>query len=387
MIPQVFNRIQQAHAAGGPEAAFDELINTLRAEKNYDALFDALLLRQRHALGLSLLSSPRISTLDPAMRKRYEEAYVASCREVGHLFLESDDVPNAWRYFRTIGEPEKVREALARIDEGDNMEELINIAFDQGVDPRRGFEWIVKHFGVCRAITCYEQFPPGAEGRLDCVAMLVRDLYRELLDNVRFQIEQREGTAPASARLADLLRGRDWLYEDSYLIDVSHLAAVARFSIEHEDPEILRMAFELADYGHRLPDAGFYSAGVSVQEHLADCSVYLRALRGEAVETAIAHFRRKTEANATDVGGSGAAPLLVYLLVRTGHVGEALEVSRQYLANAPAEDLRLCPSFVQLCQMSGNLDRLLDYARERHDVLTFISGIVSTKVEQPERKG
>ena len=157
------------------------------------------------------------------------------------------------------------------------------------------------------------------------------------------------GTFSAACRLAD---------EDRELVD----------------PEALRMAAELADYGRRLPDTGFYAAGMPVQDHLNDCSLYLHALLGENVEEAVAYFRKKIADAGPDA--SGPAQLLVYLFVRLGRPDEALEYALEHLADVPAEELRLSPSIAQLCHMSNRLDRLLDYARARQDVLTFVSGLV-----------
>src|SRR5262245_35774327 len=128
LTPEAFNRIQQAHAAGGAQAAFEQLIGLLRAERDYGALFDALMMRHRYELGLPLLWPQGFPRIDPATRKKYEAAYVAVCREVGELYLASGDLVQAWRYFRAIGEPQKVRDALEGVADDENMEALIAIA-------------------------------------------------------------------------------------------------------------------------------------------------------------------------------------------------------------------------------------------------------------------
>ena len=48
--------------------------------------------------------------------KAYQEATVDAAREVGSLFLEDGQIPAAWPYFRAIGEPAKVAEAIDQIE-------------------------------------------------------------------------------------------------------------------------------------------------------------------------------------------------------------------------------------------------------------------------------
>lgn len=379
MTQETFNQMQQAYATGGADAVFALLIETLTTKKDYAALFDALLMQRRHQLGISLLSHRSLSSLDKETRRKYEDAYMDICRQIGELYLADGDITNAWRYFRVIGELDPVREALERLDTPDPSDDLIAIAYQEGVHPRRGFEWIIRQHGVCRAISVYEQFPHGAEGKKECNAMLVRQLYLEVLETLRQSVAQREGAAPDSAGLAQLLATRPWLFDENYLVDISHVAAVARFSIELEDRELLRCAAELADYGRRLQDTGFYAAGMPVAEHLQDISVYLHALLEEDVDAGVAHFRKRIAENTQSDTGGGPAQLLVYLLVRLGRLEEAIDVSLEYLADVPVERLGLCPSIPQLCEMANNPQRLLDLARRENDLLTFTAGLLTSK--------
>jgi hypothetical protein len=382
MTPETFEQLQQAYADGGADRAFELLIETLRAEKDYGALFDALLMKRRYELHIPLLSRQGPADLDKGTRRKYEDAYVVVCREIGELYLADGDILQAWPYFRTIGEPQRVRDVLEQIEDSENMDELINIAYREGAHPRKGFEWILKHYGTCSAITSYEQFPPGVDGKSECGAKLVRQLHEELATTLKNQIEQKEGAAPAANSIPQLLQGRDWLMDpNNYTIDLSHLAAVTRFSVELEDPEALRLGLELADYGSRLPETGHYGMDLSVQDHLRDCAIYLRALLGEEVETGIAHFKKKVIESGPDQGRSGPAQLLVYLFVRLGRFEEAIEASLEYLADVPAEMPLLCPSIMQLCQMSNNHQRLMELARERGDLLTFAAGLLEGEKE------
>ena len=91
-----------------------------------------------------------------------------------------------------------------------------------------------------------------------------------------------------------MIEDRDWLFENnSYYIDSSHLISVLRLSLDLEDPAMLRLALEMADYGRQLSPMFEYSVDPPFQNVYADHAIYLRALLGENVDTAIAHFRRR----------------------------------------------------------------------------------------------
>ena len=45
---------------------------------------------------------------------------------MGNLFLGAGDIPRAWPYFRAIGEPSPVAEAIERLDaEGEDLDRVI----------------------------------------------------------------------------------------------------------------------------------------------------------------------------------------------------------------------------------------------------------------------
>src|SRR5205823_11836147 len=95
-----------------------------------------------------------------------------------------------------------------------------------------------------------------------------------------------------------------------------------------------------------------------------------KALLGENVDEAVAHFRRKVEA--CDIGETGTAPaqILVGLLARLDRYQEAIEISLRYLADANPSELA-CPSVLQLCFLAGDYGRLRELARERGDLLNY----------------
>src|SRR5262249_55235492 len=150
MDPAIFDELQRALRTDGPAAAIDRLCTTLRERKDYSSLFYALLLKKRHELGVSPVPTGASQDLPPEVHPAYEDAIRAAGRLVGGLYLEEGDIPHAWAYFRMLGEPEPVAQALAQAKpgEGEDCQQLVDIAFHQGVNPRKGFDLILERFGI-----------------------------------------------------------------------------------------------------------------------------------------------------------------------------------------------------------------------------------------------
>src|SRR5262249_14177535 len=134
-----------------------------------------------------------------------------------------------------LGEPAPVAQAIANIQppEGEECQPIVDIAFHQGVNVRRGFDIILQRYGICSAITTISgyDFPTGKDDRDYCVKRLVRALYEELKGRLIADIEQKQGFKPTATSVRELIAGRDWLFaEDYYHIDVSHLSAVVQMA-------------------------------------------------------------------------------------------------------------------------------------------------------------
>ena len=177
---------------------------------------------------------------------------------MGSKYLDTGDIPSAWAYFRAIGETDRVAQAIREYQPSGNDERLgaiIEVAFNHGVNPLRGFELILEHYGTCSAITAFEQLPAHDESvRLACAGRLINRLHEDLSANLRSDIANRgQLLPPASATIADLIAGRDWLLaDDAYHVDISHLASVVRMSILVVDPALIAKAVNLTEYGRRL---------------------------------------------------------------------------------------------------------------------------------------
>jgi hypothetical protein len=377
MDDPAFDRLEGALRSEGCEQTFDLLAQTFRERKEYARLFETRLMKARRALGLPLIQVDSADDLPAEKRRVYEEAFIAAAREVGGLFLAEGDIPRAWSYFRAIGESAPVAVAIEKLEPREGMEAVLEIAYHERVNPRRGFELILAQYGVCRAITAFDQYP-GREGREECLGLLVRTLYTDLVESLKRTIVQREQAEPPAQGIRELIAGREWLFEDNaYYIDTSHVASVLRLSLEARDPNVLRQALELAEYGTHLSPMFHYRSEPPFEDIYADHGMYLRALTGDDEEGAIAHFRRKVAECAPEEAGTIPAQVLVSLLERLKRYGEAIGVSLEHLRDADFSQLA-CPSVVQLCELAGDYERLKQVARERGDLLSFAAGAMGT---------
>jgi hypothetical protein len=376
MNEDAFVSIDQAIQSGGPDATFELLMCRFRHENKLPQLFEARLMKRRHELGLPLIQTQPLSELPDETRRAYEDAYIDAAREVGGLYLDSGDIARAWPYFRAIGETRPVANAIEKVEPGQGIEPIIEIAFHERANPRKGFELILANYGTCSAITSFEQYP-GREGREECIQTLVRKIHTDLIESLRYAITQVEGQAPDSQQIPQLIAGRDWLFDDNnYHIDTSHLASVIRFSIDLNDPLTLAQAVELTEYGKRLSPLFRYRGNPPFEDIYEDYGRYLKTLLGEDVEEGIKHFKQKLKESNIDEVGSNPAQALVNLLVRLHRYPDAVDVSLEYLSGVDPGYLN-CPTVVQLCGMAGDRNRMKEVARRQDDLLSYVAAALS----------
>lgn len=377
-----FELVAQAVRSGGAQAGLDFLVRTLAEQKNYQLLFEARMMQKRHELGLPLVQIGSAEDIPAEKREAYERAFTESAREVGDLLLAEGDILHAWPYFRAIREPQRVAEAIEQLsgelpeERAEELDGVIQLALEERVNPRKGFELLLAKYGLCRAITYFDQYS-DVKTREEVLRLLVRTLHGELVENLHRAIAQREGNTPGTNNVSELIAGRDWLFGDmDYYVDTSHLISVIRFALDLHDDESLRLGLELCDYGAHLSAQFKYRVEPPFDNVYKDHAMYLRALLGDDVDSAIAHFRQKILDNTPEQAGTAPAQVLVALLSRLGRYREAIEIFRQHLSHVPPDQLA-CLSILQLCQMSGDAEMLRDIAREHGDLLGFTAGLIS----------
>src|SRR5579875_1354205 len=389
MDSAIFEELQSTLAVEGPDAAVRRLCEHLRQKKDYDRLFYALLMHKRLQLGVSPIPTGPAADLPESTHAEYEEAIRQAGRQVGELYLQEGRLAQAWAYFRMLNEPEPMRRVLDAYEpkEDEDMQTLVQIAFYEGVHPRKGFDWILQRFGLCNAITTLssQEFSHSLGDRLYCIQALVRALYAELRERLVAEIERQEGKAlqgrpgtdPAEFCIRELITGRDWLFaEDAYHIDLSHLSSVVQMSMHLTPCPELEMARELCEYGQRLSGRFVNPGDPPFEDLYRAMGIYLAILAGDNVEEGLAYFHRQAEQADPETIGTYPAQVLVNLLLRLERPVEALAVARKYLAAADNRQLS-CPSIVELCRKVGDYRTLAEVAREQGDPVHFLAGLLA----------
>jgi hypothetical protein len=391
MNAALFDELERTLATEGAEPAIDRLCSRLRDDKDYASLFYALLLKERHALGVSPVPTGPSTELPEAIHGRYEDAIRQAARLVGGLLLEAGDLPQAWAYFRMIGEPDKVRAALEAYKPGEeeDLQPLVHIAFYEGVHPARGFDWVLNRYGLCNAITTLssQELPHPPQAKEECLRMLVRALYAELRERLTAEITRHDGQPPAEAAapagqpgvIRKLMQGRDWLFaEDFYHIDVSHLSSVVQLAERLSSGPELEMVRELCDYGTHLTGR-FVNRGDPPFENLYEgYGHYFGVLAGHDVEKNLDYFRAQADAADPETVGTFPAEVLVNLLLRLDRPTEALAVARKHLARVDNRRLT-CPGIAELCQKVKDYRTLAEVAREQGDAVHFMAGLLASR--------
>ena len=378
-----FDRIAELSASDGPEAALNFLAESLRSEKNYHKLFDALLLKKKHELGLPLMRPTSLDDVPDDLRTDFEKFYVDAAREVGTLLLEDDQLNDAWVYFRTIQEPEKVSAALENAtlpDDYDKSQELINIALYEGANPVRGLEFLLKSNGTCNTITALDQVigQLGEEDRKKAAAMMVQHLYDELMMTVKSEVDGRMSLPPGAAPkpLRELIMGREWLFQDgNYHMDVSHLNSVVRFarSLDGDSPE-LELAVQLAEYGSQLDEQFQYGSEAPFEDCYPAHVQFFNVLLGRNVDDAIAYFQQKLDAEPDDEDKKMIAYVIVDLLLKADRMEQAHEVATKHLRFLDEQTF----SYPELCQKAGKRDAWASAAKDKGDLVGFAAATVQS---------
>jgi hypothetical protein len=380
MQSEMFDELEKTLTSRGPAAAVEQLCAGLSNERDYNALFYALLLKKRQELGVSAIPTGPAQDLPARVHDAYEDGIRQAARHVGRLYLDEGNIAAAWPYYRMLGESAPVSDALTEYQPSadEDVQQLVHLAFYEGANPRRGFDWIIERYGICNAITTLGSQDLGhpPEVRQYCIRRVVRSLYDELRERLRHAITTQGESAEPNATIPELLKGRDWLFQDEFAhVDVSHLSSAVQMSVNLDPCDELNMARELCIYGMRIPTRLRYPADPPFDDQYRDYGVYLAILAGDKVEEGIAHFRKKADDADPETVGTYPAQVLVNLLLRLNRLPEALAVARKHLAAADGRQIS-CPSISELCQRANDYRTLAEVAREQGDAVHFVAGMI-----------
>ncbi len=365
-----------------PEAVFEALEATLTENSDFHRLFDVRLMKVRQQMNLPVTQPTSLSNVPRDQETRFREAYVSTARDIGTMFLKSGRLPDAWAYFRTIGEPEPVREALEKIsipaESSAEFDEIMNLALYEGAHVVRGLQFLLKTHGTCNTITAMSQLMQqmSPAERRGAAAIMVRHLYTDLQYSVRRDVESREpGTNPPES-IRELIAGRDFLFADgNYHIDVSHLHAVAGFArnLSPGDPE-LAQAVELCEYGRKLSSQLQYPGDVPFDRYYEASHHFLKALNGQDQDQAIAYFTERLRSEPDLPDQKLIAFVLVDLAQRIDRVAEVLPAAAEFLGRL--EDPNGF-SFIASCLRAGCNDLLRKTARENDDIIAMATALLA----------
>ena len=110
MTDSIFDALKRRAAAG--EDALDALIQILSQEQRFEELLEAMLMKVRRNLGLSLLDRRALQDYPPEVREQVKAGFVRCARAVGGQLLEKKHIAQAWPYYRTIDEVGPVSRAI-----------------------------------------------------------------------------------------------------------------------------------------------------------------------------------------------------------------------------------------------------------------------------------
>ncbi|MFO0851560.1 MAG: hypothetical protein U0871_23820 [Gemmataceae bacterium] len=378
--PALFDRLRAALASGGPTAAVDALCQQLQVSGDTQGLFYARLLRKRVELGVSPFPTGPSADLPPHTHDAYEEAIRQAGREAGNALLARGDIPRAWAFFRMLGEADPVREALRAYTPGpdDDLYPVVEVAWQHGLLPEKGFDLVLDRSGVCSAITLTHSSDLSQNPALReyCTTRLVRALYEQLRERLRGDLAARGTDTASDARVGEMVAAHPDLFaEDVYHIDTSHLSSVCQTSLHLPPGEALDLARELCAYGAKLSPGLRGTNDPPFQDTYADYKVYLDVLAGHQVEEGLADFRRKLEAGAAE-GYRYPAEVMVNLLLKADRLPEAVAVAKEHLADADERSLS-CPGLTELAKRAGDYGTIADAAKGKADPVTYLAALLA----------
>jgi hypothetical protein len=359
------------------------------------------LLRARASLGLPLVGP--VVDADKTTKKKLDDKTIAACREVGWKLFDEGQIASGWMYLRAAVEPQEVADKLSQIasqileqeesvadeEEYQPLQEIIQLALWENLDPALGIRVMLAAQGTCNAVTAYEQsvagLPPTQQEPVAKIMIhhlhkevfenLARDLIeRELVDtNQVNEIKGRKGT------LVDLLASAGGLLnEESIHVDASHLQAVLRFARICTDSHDIQHAHALACYACRLPKEFQYPGDTPFSDFGASSRLFYSAQLGKEADQAITFFRQEAE-QANEYEAPAAWDVLAVLAARINRPDEALSA----ILARPAETgtsqnsplAATLPPLVELAHGAVGGEKLRAACIERDDLITYAASL------------
>ncbi len=257
----------------------------------------------------------------------------------------------------------------------------MEILVHEGVDVASGYKLALDRLGTCNSITLFET-AIAARPRSDqqaAAALLVQHVHGELIANVKRDLQQREGSLPSEATLAEILSTRPTLLRDgTYHLDTTHLASTVRFARVLDDKAMLRLALDLAYYGRHLHPQFQYPGEEPFLDLYPSSIAFFSALLGENVDAGLRYFAQKADSVDRNQFGNIAIEVLIDLLSRVGKHEQALqEFSRRLPSDARL--MGIAPSMLELSQRMGSFKAMQELCIKRDDILGYTAALIQPK--------
>jgi hypothetical protein len=280
---------------------------------------------------------------------------------------------------RPVGDKGEASRLLGQIEATDeNYEDLIEVCLHEGIDIGRGFGLVLSHYGTCSSITTYDGSlarRPRAE-QAPAATQLLHRVHEDLVGSVKHDIARQEGTQPAENTLRELVADREWLFQDnSYHIDTTHLAATVRIARVLSAKADLRLALDLTEYGRRLSQQFQYQGDEPFAEMYPASALYFQSLLGENIDEALAYFKSKAEMLDPQYHGLAAVETYVDLLTRLGRYQDAIAAAIKHSPKG-VQPIGQAPSLIDLAEKAGDYSPVLDYCKEKGDLLGYTAALV-----------
>lgn len=375
----VFDQLEQIATQGDKAGALEHLIHHLEGAGQFHELFEALKMKLRFDLGLPAAQAQQEPPLDTETESRLESGLISACRRVGEAFWKAGQVREGWMYMRPVGDRALAASLLEHLPVTDeNYDDLINVLLHEAVDVQRGYQIALQRLGTCNSITLFDQalaMRPRADQQA-AAELLVRHVHRELISNLRRDIERREGKLPEENTAETILGTRpDLLKDGTYHLDTSHLASTVRFARVVDDPEVLRLALDIAMYGKRLHPQYQYPGDEPFLDQYPAAIAFFRALLGQQVDVGIRYFTQKADGVDQQHFGLLAVEILIDLLARCGRIQEAIAETERRIPKG-ARTMGIAPSLLQLSQRLGDYSEMQRICRQRQDLLGYTAALM-----------
>ena len=383
MSTNEFDELQNTLQNSGTTAAIDQICSSLRQQKRYHELFEGLKIKVRNSLGLPIRYNDEGDDLEETIKTQLEDGLIDACREVGTALIQEGNIRDGYSYLRPVGDLKLVKQLLSQVPVTDeNADQFIEICFHESVDIERGMQLVLQHYGTCNSITTFESAMYGRPRpeRAIGAKLLLEHGYQELKENIVSHIEREESKKPdENSSIGELIRDRDWLTADGgYHIDTTHLSSIVRFARDLSDEGALRKALELTDYGSKLDKQLQYPGDEPFGDMYESHRHYFNALLDPSNQEAFQYFEQKARACNAHEETTMAIEVYVDLLHRTGQTQKAIDVSLE-LIPAGMQTTGFGPNLFDLCEASGDFEKLKELCRDRNDYLGFAMAALQSK--------